>query len=87
MKTRVVRYWLETDWLYKVEGWREATCEEMWVMTGGVANKEFPGVKAGEWYWSHIAGCLSHDKAMEIAEKRAASLHYDATDVVAEFGS
>lgn len=86
MKTRVIRYWHQTDWLYKVQQWTKATGKEDWIMdvyTTGVTQ-----VPAGEWYWKHVVGAISLSQAEDIAQRLVNGWQYtNEPDVVAEYGA
>ncbi len=90
MKTRVVRYWHESQWLHKVESWACVTGDEQWTILPS-SNTEKPDLvldspKKGEWYWRHEAGALSAENALRIARELSEAKNPDRTDVVAEFG-
>lgn len=84
MKTRVVRYWHQTDWLYKVEAWAQVTEKDKFITIGGHEHSVVPEPKIGEWRWRHIRGAVSRDLAMRIAQGLSEP---NADDVVAEFGT
>lgn len=82
MKTRVVRYWLEDQWYYKVEEYVQSNGDEEWIFFGGKAAKDFDAPKKGDWYWKWVGAPLPKDVALEVAHSRAAGNQ----EVVAEFG-
>jgi hypothetical protein len=86
VKTRVVRYWHETDWLYKVQEERQVTEADQWVTFGGTRCEVYPKPVVGTNYWFHVAGGLSRENAQRIAKARSEAATVDHTDVVAEFG-
>jgi hypothetical protein len=87
MKTRVVRYWYGNHWLHKVEVERIATGDEKWLTAKfGIDIPDCPPPVVGSRYWAHVDGCLSWEKAVEIAEALADSKDFTKDDVVAEFG-
>lgn len=85
MKTRVIRYWHDTDWHYRVERY---VCTEkdtpLYSMHGGLCATSIR--KAGTWYWEHVAGGLSLAKAKEIAVAVANKQAYEKHEVVYEYG-
>jgi hypothetical protein len=86
VKTRVIRYWHQTDWLYKVERYVQATGDEQWVTLRGIKHQVLDVPKAGEWYWAHKRGGISRDLAMSIASRLAVNLPLEDDDIIAEFG-
>jgi hypothetical protein len=85
VKTRVVRYWYETQWLYKVEKYIQADGKEQWMEFGGIRHVVLDAPKAGEWYWAFVAAPLSAEHAAEVAKDLATAKTPDLTDVVAEY--
>lgn len=85
MRTRVIRYWHQTEWLYKVEKYVQATGEEQWTCIGEPDPNAPPNPKAGEWYWTLVAAPLAFKKAFEVARSLSNGQQPDLTDVAAEF--
>ena len=85
MKTRVVKYWHQTDWLYRVDEWLEAK-EDQPLYQHGYPDLGVTGMrKKGEWYWSYVLGGVSMKKAMEVAAARSRGEEFDKEEVVVEF--
>ena len=78
MKTRVVRYWGLTEWLYSVEKFAPEE-PAMW-FSGMVVDKyrEPDG-------WTAVAGALSFDRAIQIAHALSLGQKPEGADVVAEY--
>lgn len=90
VKTRVIRYWHETDWLYRVEKLLQITGEEVWVTFGYGDPRRPPfayGVNKGDWYWAPVIAGVSRDRAMSVASRLADGLPQEDDDVIAEFGA
>lgn len=88
MRTRVVRYWYKTDWLYKVEKWAQSEKDEEFLTWEG--TRFVPSVqsrKKGEWHWDLVESGLSRERAEAIAGSLADGRRPPDADVVAEFGS
>ncbi len=95
MKTRVVRYWGGTDWLYRVEVYEQVTDLDVFVTIGGQDFEYMPKPVVGSWRWApYIVPnggapgicAFSRDRAMSIASRLALKLPLEDADVVAEFG-
>lgn len=95
MKTRVVRYWHNTDWLYTAQVWTQVKPEDQWISIGGERYDVLPKPEIGSWYWRQYiipnGGApgicqFSRDRAMSIASRLALDLPQEDADVIAEFG-
>lgn len=87
MKTRVVRYWHQADWLYQVEKWEQA--EKDTELFSWRIGEHMQTIPAGTWRWWYVRSGLSEQAARKVAQRLSEqpSEPVDATDVVAEFGS
>lgn len=84
MKTRVVRYWHKTDWLYRVDCYVESKTDDYTFDPQNGAPIEV--IPKGTWRWTfYTPGGLSRDQAMAIAEKLSKGEDFDTADVIAEF--
>lgn len=95
MKTRVVRYWGGTDWLYRVETHEQVKESDVFVTIGGQNFEYLPKPEVGSWRWipyilpnGGASGIhsFSRDRAMSIASRLALDLPQEDADVIAEFG-
>lgn len=100
MKTRVIRYWGGTDWLYRVEEFRDLNKQET------ILNEKIEEAKAKpreRWHstdsslrhwsptpagpmWRSYGGPFSLEHATGIASRLAENRPLEDADIIAEFG-
>lgn len=93
MKTRVVRHWAHTDWVYVVEKWVQTTADEIFYSWPGSTP---PAPAVGSWRWTRhtIPGRSGEPGTSQFSQERATSIAYnlarhepaDDADVVVTFG-
>jgi hypothetical protein len=95
LKTRVVRHWHSTDWVYSVEIWEQVKPDDQFVDVGGDRYQLMPTPKVGSWRWRRYIAAIggtsgiavfSQDRALSIASRLAQNLPQEDADVIAEFG-
>jgi hypothetical protein len=95
MKTRVVRHWQNTDWVYTVETWEQVKPDDQFVCLGNDRYQLLPTPKVGSWRWRRYiisndgapgVAVFSRDRAMSIASRLAQEFPQEDADVIAEFG-
>ena len=88
MKTRVVRYWADGEWLHKVERSKTITEDDQWIIFGGQRCEVYPKPEIGSEYWELVKAELSERNAKRIAREMAREdTDVNENDVMSEFGT
>lgn len=93
MKTRVVRHWAHTEWVYTVQTWVQVSADDIFVKFHG---NDSPTPAVGSWRWDTyiVPGAYGAPGIYEFSRSRATEIAHNLSyrqpvgdaDVVMTFG-